>query len=63
MSETFALMGIGQSPDRQRFLMEHQVIRGVDEFFNMISPVAEEPDALAPFTRGNQVGDRAWVSY
>lgn len=58
MSETFALMGIGQSPDRQRFLMEHQVIRGVDEFFNMISPVAEEPDALAPFTRGNQVGDR-----
>lgn len=57
LSETFALMGIGLSPDRQRFIMEHQVIRGVDQFFNMISYVGEEKGTPAPFTRGNPVGE------
>ncbi len=45
ISETFALMGSAQYPDRMRFVLEQQVIRGVDEFILMISEMEpEEPN-------------------
>ena len=57
MSETFAIMGIAHSPDRMRYLMEHQVIRGVDTFFNMISSIDYEEDTYDLFKPGNYIND------
>jgi hypothetical protein len=57
MSETFAIMGIAHSPDRMRYLMEHQVIRGIDTFFNMISSIDYEEDTYDLFKPGNYIND------
>ena len=32
-SETFACMGDAMPPDQARFVMEHQILRGIDQFF------------------------------
>jgi len=47
ISETFAEMGLAQYPDRMRFVMEQQIVRGVDEFVIMVSEVEPiEPKGL-----------------
>lgn len=57
MSETFAITGVAHSPDRMRYLMEHQVIRGIDTFFNMISSIDYEEDTYELFKPGNCIND------
>jgi hypothetical protein len=50
VSETFAIMGISFYPDRMRYLMEQQIVRGVDEFVLMISmPKPDEPQSICFF--------------
>ncbi len=55
ISETFAEMGPSMYPDRMRFTMEQQLLRGVDQFFLYTEYSPEDPN-VAAFAK--QVGDR-----
>ena len=55
MSETFAEMGPSMYPDRIRFTMEQQIVRGVDQFFLYIN---NDPKDLNVKCFAKEVNDR-----
>jgi hypothetical protein len=55
MSETFAEMGLSMYADLMRYDMEHQILRGIDQFFNYCSYDERDPNVQA-FARA--VNDR-----
>ena len=58
ISETFAEMGLGFYPDRMRFDLEQQIVRGVDEFVLMISLLEPAEKTNNCFTPGDMILER-----
>lgn len=46
ISETFAEMGPSMYPDRMRYVMEHQILRGIDQFFLYTSVDPKDPNVF-----------------
>ena len=63
MSESFAVAGRALPTDLQRWALEHQMIRGIDLFYNMYAEpefkVAAESSILSPANKQNIIFGRA----